>query len=319
VWKRFHRTTYDSAAVSTVAALGYRPVTLSQGDGACSDNAASGSVVAVFASPSVPLADGRSIPQLGIGTYKVPARETAALVAGALRHGYRHVDTATLYGNEREVGEGLRRSDLPRDDVFVTTKVWNDDQGFDQTLRAFDASAERLGLDEVDLYLIHWPIPSADRYVDTWRALVRLKEEGRARSIGVSNFSPAHIERLRDETGVLPVIDQVELHPRFPQCALQAWNTAQGIVTEAWAPLARGGLLDDPTLAAIASRHGRTPAQIVIRWHLDRGIVLFPKSTSLARLRENAGAVDVVLDDSDRAAIDALETGVRTGRDPDLD
>ena len=273
----------------------------------------------MLTAPLVPLADGRRIPQLGFGTYKVPAAATASLVEGALALGYRHVDTAALYGNEAEVGEGVRRSGIPRDEVFVTTKVWNDDHGFDATLRAFDASAAELGLDEVDLYLIHWPMPSADRYVDTWRALVRLREEGRARSIGVSNFHPAHIRRLIDETGVAPVIDQIELHPRLPQHEVTAWNDAHGIVTEAWAPLARGGLLDDPALAEVARRHGRTPAQIVIRWHLDRGIVLFPKSTSLVRLAENADVFDIALDDTDRAAIAALDTNGRTGRDPDLD
>jgi 2,5-diketo-D-gluconate reductase A len=268
--------------------------------------------------PLIPLADGRSIPQLGVGTYKVPPHDTAALVADALAYGYRHIDTATLYGNEREVGEGMRRSGVPRDEVFVTTKVWNDDQGFDQTLRAFDASAARLGLDEVDLYLIHWPMPSRDRYVDTWRALVRLAGDGRARSIGVSNFSPKHIQRLIDETGVTPVVDQVELHPLLPQIELQAWNDAHGIVTEAWSPLARGSLLGEPVLARIGSRYGKTPAQVVIRWHLDRGIVVFPKSSSSARLRENAD-VDFTLDEEDRAAIATLATGRRTGRNPDLD
>jgi 2,5-diketo-D-gluconate reductase A len=213
----------------------------------------------------------------------------------------------------------MRRSGVPRDDVFVTTKVWNEDQGFDRTLQAFDTSAAALGLDEVDLYLIHWPIPSADLYVETWRALIRLHEEGRARSIGVSNFHPAHIQRLIDETGVAPVIDQVELHPRLPQHEVTAWNTEHGVVTEAWAPLARGGLLDEPALARIAARHGKTAAQVVIRWHLERGIVVFPKSTSLSRLTENGDVFDFALDDADRAAIDTLATGERTGRDPDLD
>ena len=273
----------------------------------------------MIAAPRVPRSDGSSIPQLGVGTYKVPSEVTADLVAGALAAGYRHIDTAALYGNEREVGEGVRASGLAREDVFVTTKVWNDDQGFDATLRAFDASLDRLGLDRVDLYLIHWPIPSADRYVDTWRALVRLREEGRATSIGVSNFSPKHIERLRDETGVLPVIDQVELHPRFPQRELVEWNTARGIVTESWAPLARGGLLDEPVLADVAARYGKTPAQVVIRWHLDRGLVVFPKSVSLDRLRENGDVFDFTLDSQDHERIATLETGERTGRDPDLD
>lgn len=269
--------------------------------------------------PLVPLADGNRIPQLGFGTYKVPADDAAELVAGALGLGYRHVDTAALYGNEAGVGEGIRRSGLARDEVFVTTKVWNDDHGYDEALRAFDQSAARLGMDAVDLYLIHWPVPSADRFVDTWRALIRIRDEGRARSIGVSNFHPAHTQRLLDETGVVPVVDQVELHPRLPQHELKAWNDAHGIVTEAWSPLARGGLLDDPALAAIAARYGKTTAQVVLRWHLDRGIVVFPKSTSLDRLRENGDVFDFALDDDDRAAIAGLATGERTGRHPELD
>jgi len=269
--------------------------------------------------PRIALSDGRSIPQLGLGTYKMPADDTASIVAGALELGYRHIDTATLYGNEAGVGEGLRRSGIARDDVFVTTKVWNDDHGFDSTIRAFDTSAGLLGVDEVDLYLIHWPIPSADRYVDTWRALVRLREEGRARSIGVSNFHPAHIQRLIDETGVVPVVDQVELHPRLPQNDVVGWNTEHGIVTEAWSPLARGGLLDDPVIAEIARAHEKSPAQIVIRWHVQRGIVVIPKSTSLERLRENGQVFDFALDDSELARIAALETGERTGRNPDFD
>lgn len=273
----------------------------------------------MIAAPRLTLSDGNTIPQLGIGTYKVPADVTADLVAGALAAGYRHVDTAALYGNETEVGEGLRASGLDRDDVFVTTKVWNDDQGFDETLRAFDASSSRLGLDRVDLYLIHWPIPSADRYVDTWKALIRLREEGRVTSIGVSNFSTVHIDRLRDETGVLPVIDQVELHPRFPQDELVTANTARGIVTESWAPLARGGLLDEPVLERIAARYGKTPAQVVIRWHLDRGLVVFPKSVSPARLVENGDVFDFTLDAADHEAVATLDTGERTGRNPDLD
>lgn len=274
---------------------------------------------AMISAPRLSLSDGSTIPQLGVGTYKVPAEVTADLVEGALAAGYRHVDTAALYGNEAEVGAGLRASGLDRDEVFVTTKVWNDDQGFDRTLRAFDESAAKLGLDRVDLYLIHWPIPSADRYVDTWKALLRLQQEGRATSIGVSNFSVPHLERLRDETGVLPAVNQVELHPRFPQDELVAWHAAHGIVTESWAPLARGGLLDEPVLSQIAAKYGKTPAQVVIRWHLDRDLVVFPKSVSLDRIRENGDVFDFTLDADDRARIAGLETGERTGRDPDLD
>ncbi|WAC68103.1 aldo/keto reductase [Microbacterium sp. SL75] len=273
----------------------------------------------MISAPRLSLSDGSTIPQLGVGTYKVPAHATAGLVEGALAMGYRHIDTAALYGNEAEVGEGLRASGLNRDDVFVTTKVWNDDQGFDETLRAFDTSTAKLGVDRVDLYLIHWPIPSADRYVDTWRALQRLQEEGRATSIGVSNFSVPHLERLRDETGVLPAVNQVELHPRFPQVELVDWQAAHEIVTESWAPLARGGLLDEPDLARIAERYGKTPAQVVVRWHLDRGLVVFPKSVSLDRIRENGDVFDFVLDADDHEAIATLDTGERTGRNPDLD
>jgi len=273
----------------------------------------------MISAPRLSLSDGSTIPQLGVGTYKVPADATAGLVEGALAMGYRHIDTAALYGNEAEVGEGLRASGLNRDDVFVTTKVWNDDQGFDETLRAFDTSAAKLGVDRVDLYLIHWPIPSADRYVDTWRALQRLQEEGRATSIGVSNFSVPHLERLREETGVLPAVNQVELHPRFPQDELVDWHAAREIVTESWAPLARGGLLDEPELARIAERYGKTPAQVVVRWHLDRGLVVFPKSVSLDRIRENGDVFDFVLDADDHEAIATLDTGERTGRNPDLD
>lgn len=273
----------------------------------------------MISAPRLSLSDGSTIPQLGVGTYKVPAEVTADLVEGAIAAGYRHIDTAALYGNEAEVGEGLRASGVARDEVFVTTKVWNDDQGFDQTLRAFDASAEKLGLERVDLYLIHWPIPSADRYVDTWRALLRLQQEGRATSIGVSNFSVPHLERLRDETGVLPAVNQVELHPRFPQNELVAWQAAHGIVTEAWAPLARGGLLDEPVLARIAEKYGKTPAQVVIRWHLDRDLVVFPKSVSLDRIRENGDVFDFTLDADDHAQIATLDTAERTGRNPDLD
>lgn len=274
---------------------------------------------AMISAPRLSLSDGSTIPQLGVGTYKVPAEVTAGLVEGAIAAGYRHIDTAALYGNEAEVGAGLRASGIDRDEVFVTTKVWNDDQGFDQTLRAFDTSSAKLGLDRVDLYLIHWPIPSADRYVDTWKALLRLQQEGRATSIGVSNFSVPHLERLRDETGVLPAVNQVELHPRFPQDELVAWHEAHGIATESWAPLARGGLLDEPVLSRIAEKYGKTPAQVVIRWHLDRGLVVFPKSVSLDRVRENGEVFDFTLDADDHAMIAGLETGERTGRDPDLD
>jgi 2,5-diketo-D-gluconate reductase A len=275
-------------------------------------------VETVTISPLVKLADGNGIPQLGLGVYKTPAESTASLVDGAIRLGYRHIDTAKLYRNEREVGEGVRASGVPREEVFVTTKVWDDDQGFDRTLAAFDRSIGELGFDYVDLYLIHWPCPQQDLYVDTWRALQRIRDEGRATSIGVSNFQPHHLQRLIDETGETPVINQIELHPRFPQYGVQQWDDEHGIVTEAWAPLARGGLLDEPVLHEIAAKHGRTPAQVVLRWHLDRGLVVFPKSSSLDRIRQNFEVFDFALDAADRAGIATLETGERTGMDPDL-
>ncbi|MDN3310775.1 aldo/keto reductase [Microbacterium oryzae] len=269
--------------------------------------------------PHVPLSDGRSIPQIGLGVYKIPDGDAAECVRVALDAGYRHVDTAALYGNERGVGEGIRTSGIPRDDVFVTTKVWNDDHGFDETLRAFDASLDRLGLDEVDLYLVHWPIPSRDRYVETYRALERIRSEGRARSIGVSNFAVEHLERLRTETEVAPVVNQVELHPLLPQRELRAYHRDHAVVTEAWSPLARGRLLDDPALAILAAKHRVAPAQVVIRWHLQQGTVVIPKSVTPSRIRANIDVFGFALDDEDLAAIAALASGLRTGRDPSFD
>lgn len=272
--------------------------------------------------PRLPLHDGRSIPQLGLGVYKVANDATADLVAGALRLGYRHIDTAALYENERGVGEGVRASGLPRDEVFVTSKVWNDAHGLDATRRAFDASMAELGLDVLDLYLIHWPAPTQNRYVEAWRAMIALRDEGRVRSIGVSNFEPHHVQRLVDETGVVPVVDQVELHPRLPQRAVRAANDALGIVTESWSPLARGRVLeagsrDRAVLSSIAEHHGRTPAQVALRWHVQQGLVVIPKSTSLTRVAENAAVFDWRLEADDMAAIAELESGERTGRHPD--
>ena len=269
--------------------------------------------------PLIPLNDGRAIPQIGLGVYKVDDDEAARTVATALEAGYRHVDTATLYANERGVGEGIRASGIPREQVFVTTKVWNDDHGFDETLEAFDRSLDLLGTDYVDLYLVHWPIPSRDRYVETYRALERLQQEGRARSIGVSNFAVEHLERLFAETGAVPAVNQVELHPRLPQEELRAFGDAHGIVTEAWSPLARGRLLQEPVLERIAARHGVSPAQVVLRWHVQNGVVVIPKSVTPERIRENIDVFGFVLDDEDLAGIRALATGERTGRDPRLD
>ncbi|MFD5866413.1 aldo/keto reductase [Agromyces sp. NPDC127015] len=269
--------------------------------------------------PLVPLADGHAIPQLGYGLYKVPAHDAAQLAGVAIATGYRHLDTAAFYENEQGVGAAVRAAEVPRDELFVTSKVWKDDNGYDEALRAFDASMGRLGLDRLDLFLIHWPVPSTDRYVDTWRALVRLRDEGRVRSIGVSNFHAHHLDRIIGETGVAPVVNQVELHPRLPQAALREFHAARGIRTEAWSPLARGRLLDDPVLARLSTAHGRSPAQIVLRWHVQIGNVVIPKASSPERIRENLDVFDFELGVDDLAAIASLETGERTGRDPDDD
>ncbi|MBF4580117.1 aldo/keto reductase [Frigoribacterium sp. VKM Ac-2530] len=267
--------------------------------------------------PSVVLSDGARIPQLGLGVYKVADDEARTVVATALELGYRHVDTASFYGNEVGVGQALRASDVPRDDVFVTTKVWNTEQGFDETLRAFDASLERLGTDHVELYLIHWPAPTQDKYVDTWRALERIAEEGRARSIGVSNFQVHHLERLLGETSVVPVIDQVEAHPWLQQHELREFCAARGIAVEAWSPLARGRVLDDAAIGRIAAKHGVEPAQAVIRWHLQQGLVVIPKTVNALRLASNLDVFGFELDEDDLATIAALDSGERSGSHPD--
>jgi 2,5-diketo-D-gluconate reductase A len=268
-------------------------------------------------SPALALNDGHLIPQLGLGVYKVPDAEAASVVETAIGGGYRHLDTAALYGNEKGVGDGMRASGIPRDELFVTTKVWDTDHGYDKTLRAFDVSLGRLGLDFVDLYLIHWPVPSMDLYVDTWRALETLRAEGRAVSIGVSNFATHHLQRLLDETDTVPALNQVELHPWLPQREVREFDAANGILTQAWSPLARGRIIGDATLESIAQKHGRSVAQVVIRWHLQLGIVVIPKSVTAARIRENIDVFGFELDAGDLAAIDSLATGQRTGMNPD--
>jgi len=266
---------------------------------------------------TVALADGRTIPQLGLGVYKVPDDEAERVVDVALEAGYRHLDTASFYGNERGVGAALRSSGLPRDEVFVTTKVWYDDHGRDATLRSFDRSLELLGVDEVDLYLIHWPAPAQDRYVETWRALAEIAESGRARSVGVSNFQVHHLERLLAETDRVPVVNQVELHPWLPQHELRAFHAEHGIATESWSPLARGKVLGDPVLARLAAKHGVAPAQVLVRWHLQQGLVVIPKSVTPERIRANRDVDGFELDADDLAALAALENGERTGSHPD--
>jgi 2,5-diketo-D-gluconate reductase A len=268
-------------------------------------------------SPLVGLSDGNRIPQLGLGVYKVDDAVAAGLVEDAIDAGYRHIDTAKLYFNEAGVGAGVRASGVAREELFVTTKVWNDDHGYDETLRAFDTSLGLLGLDYVDLYLIHWPAPKQNRYVETWRALEALRADGRVRSIGVSNFHESHLQRLLESGGETPVINQIEVQPWLQQNALRAFNAAYGIVTEAWSPLARGRAIGDPVLGAIGARHGRSAAQVVLRWHLQSGSVVIPKSNSLERIRENSRVFDFELTDDDLAQIAALDAGERSGSNPD--
>ncbi len=256
------------------------------------------------------------MPQLGLGVYKTTDDEAATAVSFALQHGFRLIDTASMYLNERGVGEGVRASGVDRSEVFVTTKVWFTDNGYDETMRAFDESMRMLGLDHLDLYLIHWPAPLRDRYVDAWRALIALRDSGRVRSIGVANFHPTHHTRIVEETGIVPAVNQVELHPRLPQTSLRAFDSAQGVVTQSWSPLARGGLIADPVLARLAAKHGRSPAQIVLRWHVQLGLSVIPKSVTPERIVENLDVFDFTLDADDLAAIASLETGERTGVDP---
>ncbi|WP_027348808.1 aldo/keto reductase [Halotalea alkalilenta] len=267
--------------------------------------------------PSITLSDGHSIPQLGLGVWKTPADQTAKTVATAFELGYRHIDTAAIYGNEEGVGQAIAGAGIPREELFITTKLWNEKQGFDSTLAAFDESMGKLGLDYLDLYLIHWPCPANDRFVDTWKAFIRLRDEGRIRSIGVSNFRPEDIERLNAETGVAPVINQIEVHPLLQQNQLREFNRSHNIVTEAWSPLAQGGeLLQDEKITAIAARHGKSAAQVILRWHLELGSVIFPKSVTPSRIKENADIFDFSLDADEMKTIATLDRGERMGPDP---
>jgi 2,5-diketo-D-gluconate reductase A len=272
--------------------------------------------MAALTIPGLALHDGVEIPQLGFGVFQVPPEDTQEVVELALDAGYRHFDTAGAYRNEKGVGAAIGASGLAREDLFVTTKLWNSEQGFDTTLAAFEASLARLGLEFVDLYLIHWPVPSEDRYVDTWRAFERIHDEGRSRTIGVSNFRVEDLERLEAEAETRPTVNQIELHPRLQQAELRAWHADHRIVTEAWSPLAQGELLDDETIAAIAERHGKTPAQAILRWHLQLGNVVFPKSVTPERIRENLELFDFELSDAEMAEFERLDRGERIGPDP---
>ncbi len=267
--------------------------------------------------PSRTLNDGRSVPQLGFGVWRIAEADTEAAVGEAFRAGYRAVDTAALYENEAAVGRAVRTAPQGSAPVFITTKVWNDRQGRGQTRGSLEDSLRRLGLDAVDLFLIHWPAPARGLYVDTWRTLVDLRREGLAKSIGVSNFNPDHLRRVIDATGVVPALNQVELHPRFQQRALRAFHAEHGILTQAWRPLGKGAVLDDPVIVRIAAKHRRTPAQVVIRWHLDEGLLTIPKSQTPARIRENIDVFGFALDEQDRAAIATMDSPEgRMGADP---
>jgi 2,5-diketo-D-gluconate reductase A len=270
----------------------------------------------VAAVPNLTLHDGVEIPQLGYGVFQVPPDDTQAVVEEALAAGYRHIDTAAAYRNEKGVGAAIAASGLPREEVFVTTKLWNSSQGFDSALETFEKSLGRLGMDRVDLYLIHWPVPSQGLFVETWKAFEEIHGEGRASTIGVSNFRIEDLERLESETETMPTVNQVELHPRFHQAELRAWHEAHGIATEAWSPLGQGALLGEEPIVEIAERHGKTPAQAILRWHLQLGNVVIPKSVTPERIRENIDVFDFELGDEEMASIAAIDTGRRFGPDP---
>ncbi|WP_059003684.1 aldo/keto reductase [Pseudomonas syringae] len=265
---------------------------------------------------TIQLSDALRIPQIGLGVWQASDEEARAAVRIALEEGYRHVDTASIYGNEKGVGEGLLDSGIPREQVFLTTKIWNDAHGLEAATAALDASLERLNVEYVDLLLIHWPAPSQDNYVNTWRALIEAQRSGKARSIGVSNFNPDHLQKLIDETCVAPVLNQIELHPFMQQETLRSAHESMGIATQSWSPLGQGSALSDPVVLKTARKHGRTAAQIIIRWHMELGLIAIPKSITPSRIRENFNVFDFTLDTSDLEAIAALDSGKRLGPDP---
>jgi 2,5-diketo-D-gluconate reductase A len=267
--------------------------------------------------PAITLHDGVQMPQLGFGVFQIPPEETQEKVEEALAVGYRHVDTAAAYRNEAGVGAAIAATGVRREDVFVTTKLWNSEQGYDSTLRAFEKSVERLGTGNVDLYLIHWPLPARDLFLETWRAFERIREEGGARSIGVSNFRVKDLERLKRDAERRPTVNQIELHPRLQQAELRAWHAEHDVATEAWSPLAQGDLLEDGTIETVAAHHDRTPAQVILRWHLQIGNVVIPKSSNPERIRENFEVFDFELSEDDMAALERLDAGERTGPDPE--
>ncbi|MDR0361787.1 MAG: aldo/keto reductase [Planctomycetota bacterium] len=266
--------------------------------------------------PTFILNDGKAMPQLGFGVWQISDAAAAAVIKTAVSIGYRSIDTAAYYKNEIGVGRGVRECGVDRKDLFVTTKLWNTRHGYDEAFKAFDESMERLGLDYIDLYLIHWPVAGSEKYVDAWKAFVKLRESGRVKSIGVSNFMEEHLERIIGETGVKPVLDQIEIHPFFQQKGLTTILRDQGIFPEAWSPLGKGKSVELPAIIEMARKYGKSPAQIIIRWHLQSGRIVIPKSANPGRLRENFEALDFVLDDADVAAMDALDRNERMDMDP---
>jgi 2,5-diketo-D-gluconate reductase A len=266
--------------------------------------------------PAITFHDGVEIPQLGFGVFQVPPEDTQAVVEAALAAGYRHIDTAAIYRNEEGVGAAIAASDIPRGEIFVTTKLWNSQQGYDSALRACERSRQRLGLDWLDLYLIHWPMPTRGLFLETWRAFERIHTEGGSRSIGVSNFRIEDFQALEREAELMPTVNQVELHPRFQQAELRRWHAEHGIATEAWSPLGQGTLLSEEAIVEIAAHHRRTPAQAIIRWHLQLGNVVIPKSATPERIRENLDVLDFELTEDEMEAIERLDSGGRIGDDP---
>ena len=269
--------------------------------------------------PTLALNDGHTIPQLGFGVYRVDPDQTERIVSDALEVGYRHIDTASLYGNEHGVGRAIEASGIPRDELFITTKLWNSDQGEQAALDAIDLSLEKLGLHHVDLYLIHWPAPGLDMFVETWKTFEKIRDDGKATSIGVSNFRTQDLDRLAAETDTVPVINQIELHPLFSQVPLRDYDAAHGILTESWGPLGHAAvdIFREPAIAAAASAHGVSPAQVIIRWHLQHGLVVIPKSNNRDRMAQNFDVFGFELSADELAAIDALDRDQRVGADPD--
>ncbi|MDF2976210.1 MAG: oxidoreductase [Actinomycetospora sp.] len=268
--------------------------------------------------PGIELNNGTTIPQLGFGVFQIDPSDTAEAVTTALEAGYRHIDTAQMYGNEAEVGEAIAKSDIPRDQLWITTKCNNSNHGYDDAQSALEESLQKMGLDHVDLYLIHWPLPGKDLYVETWKGFEKAQSDGKVRTIGVSNFQPHHLDRLLEETDTVPAVNQIELHPHMQQAGLRSYHERHGIRTEAWSPIGQGrGLLDAPELSEIAQAHGKSPAQVVLRWHVQIGNIVFPKSSTAERIRENYAIFDFELRDDEVETINGMERAERLGPDPD--